>query len=342
MYIEQICCGVQACLSPNATLRGRPHMIHILHSYSMVRKDDDDDPDNICDDAAADHDDDGDDALLRIGEEFSRALRFWTWGYDIYTPHRVYSVHLYLESQADPIHNTWSDNMNSDTIHRGDVLNSVQRLKMIMNMPNIKVSPMKILELQQSKYGLGDRRTIDQAIQFSGIDFKKLKILGNYCGNLDYIPFIEHPWGADYIPKYDNITERFIDVRDPGSIYFNATTMTSTWEVAHNKWLEKRKTDHQRQQHQHDDGQLITSSSTSSTISSSLHDHLSRKSIAHAHSSWIIEHKLLINLVVLTGILLMIVVRIGFYWQSVYSYRRDSKHRSVTENQVDNSILKAA
>jgi hypothetical protein len=40
MYIEQICCGVQACLSPNATLRGRPHMIHILHSYSMVRKDD--------------------------------------------------------------------------------------------------------------------------------------------------------------------------------------------------------------------------------------------------------------------------------------------------------------
>jgi len=55
MYIEQICCGVQACLSQNATLRGRPHMIHILHSYSMVRKDDDDDdPDNICDDAADD------------------------------------------------------------------------------------------------------------------------------------------------------------------------------------------------------------------------------------------------------------------------------------------------
>jgi len=52
---------VQACLSPNATLRGKPHMIHILHSYSMVRKDDDDD------DAAADDDDDdddGDDALL--------------------------------------------------------------------------------------------------------------------------------------------------------------------------------------------------------------------------------------------------------------------------------------
>jgi hypothetical protein len=309
----------------------------------VADNDNDDDDDGNDDDA-----NDDDDALLRTGEEFSRALRFWTWGYDIYTPHRVYSVHLYLESQADPIHNTWSDNMNSDSIHRGEVLNSVQRLKMIMNMPNIKVSPIKILELQQSKYGLGDRRTIDQAIEFSGIDFKKLKILGNYCGNLDYIPFIEHPWGADYIPKYDNITERFIDVRDPGSIYFNATTMTSTWEVAHNTWLQKRKADHQRQQH--DDDQLITSSSTSTTISMNKdpnnninNDHLSRKSIAYVHSSWIMEHKLFINLVVLTGIVLMIVVRIGFYWQSVYYYRRDnSKHRSVTTIQFDNNILKAA
>ena len=34
------------------------------------------------------------------GEEFSRAIRFWTWGYDIYTPHRVYVVHDYDKSQV--------------------------------------------------------------------------------------------------------------------------------------------------------------------------------------------------------------------------------------------------
>ena len=34
------------------------------------------------------------------GEEFSRAIRFWTWGYDIYTPHRVYVVHNYKISQV--------------------------------------------------------------------------------------------------------------------------------------------------------------------------------------------------------------------------------------------------
>jgi hypothetical protein len=45
------------------------------------------------------------------GEEFSRALRFWTWGYDIYSPHRVYVVHNYLDSQvslAIPQHQCWS------------------------------------------------------------------------------------------------------------------------------------------------------------------------------------------------------------------------------------------
>ena len=70
------------------------------------------------------------------GEEFSRAIRFWTYGYnnnnnnnnniktiifiilviittiiiiiitgyDIYSPHRVFVVHNYHESQSDPTH----------------------------------------------------------------------------------------------------------------------------------------------------------------------------------------------------------------------------------------------
>ena len=34
------------------------------------------------------------------GEEFSRAIRLWTYGYDIYSPHRVYIVHDYHKSQV--------------------------------------------------------------------------------------------------------------------------------------------------------------------------------------------------------------------------------------------------
>ena len=34
------------------------------------------------------------------GEEFSKAMRYWTWGYDIYSPHRVYVLHDYNISQV--------------------------------------------------------------------------------------------------------------------------------------------------------------------------------------------------------------------------------------------------
>ena len=47
------------------------------------------------------------------------------------------------------------------------------------------------------------------------------KILGNRCGNIQYVPFIEHPLGPEYIPKYNPTTEEFEDVWDPYSIYFD-------------------------------------------------------------------------------------------------------------------------
>ena len=41
----------------------------------------------------------------------------------------------------------------------------------------------------------------------------------NRCGNIEYVPFIEHPNGPDYIPKFDSSTEEFLDDYDTGSIY---------------------------------------------------------------------------------------------------------------------------
>jgi hypothetical protein len=64
--------------------------------------------------------------------------------------------------------------------------------------------------MHQSKYGLGDRRTLDQAIEFSGVDTRNQVILGNRCGNLAYVPFKEHPFGASFIPPYDPVSEDFL------------------------------------------------------------------------------------------------------------------------------------
>lgn len=58
--------------------------------------------------------------------------------------------------------------------------------------------------------------------------------VGNRCGNIDYIPYTEHPWGPDYIPKFNIETLAFEDVRDPGSIYFdrNSSEMMNQWIAA--------------------------------------------------------------------------------------------------------------
>ena len=203
------------------------------------------------------------------GEEFARAIRFWTHGYDIYTPHRVYVVHNYHDSQSDPTHGAWVHSKTSWQQRSIETQQATARLRMLLEMPteealakrkqvlqrdpnnlvngasvtvtgsDAEFTPQQTLALQQSRYGLGDRRTLDQAIAFSGIDTKNRIMRGNNCGNLDFVPFTEHPWGADYIPRYDNETEAFLDVRDPGSIYFDES-QRATWEAADRAYRQRK------------------------------------------------------------------------------------------------------
>lgn len=157
------------------------------------------------------------------GEEFSRSARFWTWGYDIYTPHRVYVVHNYHVSQSDPTHFEWSRN----SVGSGE--GSAVRIKTLLSAPGGMTDQVAAEAVRRSRYGLGDRRSLDQYIAFSGVDTKNRKILGNRCGNLEYVPFKQHPFGADYVPKYDSTSEELLDARDPGSIYFSSEGQ-SAWE----------------------------------------------------------------------------------------------------------------
>lgn len=97
---------------------------------------------------------------------------------------------------------------------------SVRRLKLLLGLPCAAKNDTEILRLRQSRYGLGDRRTIEQLIQFSGVDTANQKMLSNRCGNIEYVPFIEDPRGPEYLPKYDPVTEDYLDERDPGSVYY--------------------------------------------------------------------------------------------------------------------------
>jgi hypothetical protein len=74
--------------------------------------------------------------------------------------------------------------------------------------------------IRRSKYGLGDRRTFEQLVEFSGVDPTHQRTLRDRCGNIDYVPFHEHPLGPDHIPAFDPVTFDPLDEPDEGSIYY--------------------------------------------------------------------------------------------------------------------------
>jgi hypothetical protein len=153
------------------------------------------------------------------GEEFNRAARFWTYGYDIYTPNHVYVLHDYHKSQSNPIMHTWYANTN---VH-GSFTESNKRLRTMIDLPNGEEDPAKVQRMKLSKFGLGDRRTLDQLINFSGFDLRHEKVTidgKNRCGNIQWVPFTEHPKGVNYIPSFDNETEDPLDPYDPSSIWY--------------------------------------------------------------------------------------------------------------------------
>lgn len=154
------------------------------------------------------------------GEEFNRAARFWTYGYDIYTPNKVLVLHNYHESQSNPIAHTWGMNRNK----HGSFADSSYRLYTMIGYPGGEKDEQKAIHLRQSKYGLGDRRSLDQLYDFSGVDVRNRKksIDGkNRCGNISWVPFAEHPKGVNYIPTFDDKSEGPLDLPyDSTSVWF--------------------------------------------------------------------------------------------------------------------------
>ena len=95
----------------------------------------------------------------------------------------------------------------------------------MINMPGGEEDADRVMRMQRSKYGLGDRRTIDQLIQFSGIDLHNAKFPldgQNRCGNIRWVPFIEHPGGVNHVPRFDMQTEEPLDLPyDKTSVWYD-------------------------------------------------------------------------------------------------------------------------
>jgi hypothetical protein len=143
------------------------------------------------------------------GEEGSRAIRFFTHGYDTYTPDEVLVTHDYHNHQGNPVVHTWGGKLrkNGNQIQDSwkwtkDIEREKPKLKtfgtkrvnMMLGIGYGDYSPKDDEEtefIRSGRYGIGTKRTLEQAAEFTGIDLKHRRMVENKCGNLIWIPYEE-------------------------------------------------------------------------------------------------------------------------------------------------------
>ena len=114
-------------------------------------------------------------------EQFARFARFWTRGYDVYTPTRNIVFHD-RESNGHDIKEWFKQ--RRERLRKQGLARVKLQLDIAPEIPNPEVAHANL-----GIYGLGKRRTLDQLDAFVGIDVKKGR--GNHavCGNDAFILF---------------------------------------------------------------------------------------------------------------------------------------------------------
>lgn len=104
-----------------------------------------------------------DPGLYFHGEEITIAVRAYTWGYDIFHPHRVFLWHEYIRNNKKK---QWDD----DPIWVSRNIESHRRTRQLLEMDG------EVRDIDFGPYGLGNVRTLDDFIKYSGVDFRNRAI----------------------------------------------------------------------------------------------------------------------------------------------------------------------
>lgn len=97
------------------------------------------------------------------GEEVTIAVRAYTWGYDIFAPHKIYVWHEYTRNNKTK---QWDD--DSDWVAKNIVAH--RRVRQLLEMDG------EPKEIDFGPYGLGKERTLDDYIRYSGVNFRTRSI----------------------------------------------------------------------------------------------------------------------------------------------------------------------
>jgi len=110
-----------------------------------------------------------DPSLYFHGEEITMAVRAYTHGYDLLTPHRIFAWHHYGRDNA---RKHWGDHSNFGD---RDKL-SFDRVKMLLSVGRVKCRPCQLRQLEP--FGFGKERTFREYERYAGIDFSTKKLQG--------------------------------------------------------------------------------------------------------------------------------------------------------------------
>ena len=108
---------------------------------------------------------------LFVGEEILHSIRFWTHGWDIFTPTENVVYHYYTRETEPKI---WTDNKHYNTKDAMDKVKSILKLD-----DETKIAPYLAQNLDI--YGLGKERTLSDYFNFAGIDLKEKKVNKDFC-----------------------------------------------------------------------------------------------------------------------------------------------------------------
>ena len=177
------------------------------------------------------------------GEETSRGIRFFTHGYDVYTPDKVLVTHDYEGHQSNPIIHSWGGkrkkkkDLDIDDLQRKAKFeqvdwsfmdhwtqmkgiaqpDGVKRINILMDLNSEKTDPQLKHLIVDSRFGLGTARTLDQAYEFAGFSNKDFKMHVNRCGNIKWVPFVDedamnekNDWGVNI-----NLQRRIWNEKEP-------------------------------------------------------------------------------------------------------------------------------
>lgn len=110
--------------------------------------------------------------FLFVGEEILHSIRFYTHGWDIFTPTENVVFHEYTRAEKPKI---WTDNP-----HYIDTP-AFEKVKHYLKLMDHDKDVEGYLKFNLDKYGLGKSRTLEDYFKFAGIDVENKKVYKNFC-----------------------------------------------------------------------------------------------------------------------------------------------------------------